>query len=81
LQHREDDLKDIYIIIAKNIKKYREKSNLTQKELALKSGYSYAYIRRVEAPKCNKNFSIQTVYNLSKALEIEIEYLFIDDDI
>ena len=67
---------DVYLTIAKNIKKYRLISHLTQKELAKKSGYSYAYIRRIEAPKCIKNFSIQTIYNISKSLNIDIEQLF-----
>ena len=81
MPHNQQKTNDIYIIIAKNIKKYREEKNLTQKDLALKSGYSYAYIRRVEAPKCIKNFSIQTIYNLSKALDIDIKHLFDDNDI
>lgn len=81
MPHNQKELNDIYIIIAKNIKKYREQKNLTQKELALKSGYSYAYVRRVEAPNCTKNFSIQTIYNLSRALDIDIKYFFIDNDI
>ncbi len=72
---------DLYLVIAKNIKKYRQKSNLTQKELAIKSGYSYGYIRRVEGPKCVKNFSIQTIYNLSQALDIDLEKLFDESDI
>ena len=54
---------------------------MTQKDLARKSGYSYAYIRRVEAPKCIKNFSIQTIYNISKTLNINMKYLFEEDDI
>lgn len=54
---------------------------MSQKELAIKSGYSYAYIRRIEAKKCIKNFSIQTIYNISKALNIKIMKLFEDDDI
>ena len=56
--------KDIYEIVAKNIKKQRKLQRITQKELAKKCGYSYAYIRRIEAPKCHKNFSILTIYNI-----------------
>ena len=67
---------DIYIIISKNIKKYRKLNKMTQRELAKKSGYSYAYIRRIEGPHCIKNFSIQTVYNISQALNIPINHLF-----
>ena len=79
----QDNLKlsDIYLIISHNIRKYRIKNNMTQKDLARKSGYSYAYIRRVEAPKCIKNFSIQTIYNISKTLNINMKYLFEEDDI
>ena len=78
---KEKELTDVYLVIAKNIRKYRKKSKLTQKELALKSGYSYAYIRRVEGPKCIKHFSIQTIYNLSKVLNIDIKELFKENDI
>ncbi len=72
---------DVYLVIANNIRKYRKKNKLTQKELARRSGYSYAYIRRVEGPKCIKNFSIQTIYNLSKALNVDIKELFEESDI
>ena len=54
---------------------------MTQYDLAVKSGYSYAYIRRIEGPKCIKNFSIQTIYNISKALEVPIKNLFDNKDI
>ena len=72
---------EIYILIAKNLKKQRKKKKITQKELAKKTGYSYAYIRRIEAPKCSKNFSILTLYNISKALNINISSLFEEDNI
>lgn len=49
---------------------------MTQKDLALKSNYSYAYIRRIEGPKCIKNFSIQTIHRLAEALDIDIKQLF-----
>lgn len=71
LQH-----KNIYLIISNNIKKYRLKNKMTQQDLAIKSGYSYSYIRRIEGPKCSKNFSIQTLYNIANALNIDIKNLF-----
>ena len=70
---------NIYITISKNIKKYRLINNMTQKELAIKSGYSYAYIRQLEGPNSPKHFSIQTIYNLSKILNINIKQLFEKD--
>ena len=68
--------KDIYLIISRNIKKYRKLKKMTQKDLAIQSGYSYAFIRRLEAPRCIKNFSIQTIYELSNILDIDISELF-----
>ena len=81
MQLNQRKLTDVYLTIARNIKKHRIKKKLTQKELAIKSGYSYAYIRRVEGPKCTKNFSIQTIYRLAKALDIDIRELFDEEDI
>ena len=81
MPHNDKKLTDVYLTIAKNIKKYRKANNITQKELAKKSGYSYAYIRRVEGPKCVKNFSIQTIYNIAKTLNIDIKELFEERDI
>ena len=78
---KQKKITDVYLIIAKNIKKYRRINKLTQKELAAKCGYSYAYIRRVEGPKCIKHFSIQTIYNISRALNIDIKELFNEKDI
>lgn len=73
--------KDIYIIIAQNIKKQRKIKHITQRELARITGYSYAYIRRIEAPNCSKNFSILTIYNICRALNISISSLFENIDI
>ena len=73
--------KDIYLIVSQNIKKYRKNQKLTQKELAKKCGYSYAYIRRIEGQNCPKNFSILTIYNICEALKIDISSIFKDNDI
>ena len=72
---------DIYLLVSNNIKKYRKVNKMTQKELAKRSGYSYAFIRRIEGPHCKKNFSLQTVFIISYALGIEIKSLFEDDNI
>lgn len=68
--------KDVYDIIAKNIKFYRKKKNLTQAELAELTEYSHEFIRRIEAPNSKKNFSIETVSNIAEALEIDVILLF-----
>lgn len=72
---------DIYKRVARNIKKYRKKKGITQEKLAEETGYSYANIRRIEAPNCKKNFSIETIYVISKALDIPIYRLFEEENI
>lgn len=71
----------IYQLVSKNIKKYRKLKGMTQNELARKCGYSYAYIRRIEAPNCSKDFSLQTIYNISIALNIPLENLLKNNNI
>ncbi len=71
----------IYQVVGKNIKKYRLINKLTQKELAKKSGYSYSFIKKIEGPDSPKNFSLLTLYIISKELNIDIKCLFDDIDI
>ena len=67
---------DIYEMIATNIKYNRKHANLTQAELADITGFSHEFIRRIEAPNSRKNFSLDTVSNIARALDIDIELLF-----
>ena len=81
MNNSKKNLIDVYLIVAKNIRKYRKMAKMTQLELSIKTGYSYAYIRRLEAPKCVKNFSLQTICQIANTLNVDIEKLFIDDNI
>ena len=65
----------IYMVVAKNIKYYRKSRNMTQAQLAEKTEYSHEFIRRIEA-NSRKNFSLDTVSNIARALDIDIELLF-----
>lgn len=67
---------DVYEIIAKNIRDERKRKNLTQAQLAEKTGYSHEFIRRIEAPNSKKYFSIDTVSNIADALGIDLKQLF-----
>lgn len=71
---------DIYDIIAANIKKNRKKANLTQAELADLTEYSHEFIRRIEAPNAKKYFSVDTLVQIARALNIKMEDLFIGID-
>lgn len=66
---------DIYKEIRHNIKKYRQLKNMTQATLAEKAGLTHDYIRQIESDKVANTFSVQTLYDISKALDIDITLL------
>jgi len=72
---------DVYDILRKNIKKRREKLGLTQAELAEKADLSHDFIRQIESSKVAKNFSVQTIYQISIALEVTMNDLFYENGI
>ena len=66
----------IYELISHNIKKYSKKRGITQAKLAERVDLSHEFIRRIESPKGKKNFSIDTIYRISVALEVDIDKFF-----
>ena len=68
--------KNIYDVIRKNIKKYRKLQGLTQAQLAEKANISHDFLRQIESLKAAKNFSVQTIYDISLALKIDIGKFF-----
>ena len=66
---------DIYEIISANIKAYRKAAKITQAELADRANYSHEFIRRIEAPNSKKYFSIDTLVQIAKGLDIKVEDL------
>lgn len=67
---------NIYDIIRMNIKKYRLSKKMTQAELAEKIDLSYDFVRQIESPKVASGFSVETLYKISIALEVEPGLLF-----
>ena len=55
------------------LKKYREKNNLTQEEMAAKIGTSQAYYSQIESGILSPGFTL--VKKLAKALEIEESFI------
>ena len=76
MRAKEPKRDDIYELISYNVRKYRKLKNLTQAQLAEKTRYSHEFIRRIEAPKNKKYFSIDTINNIAEALEIDVQALF-----
>lgn len=65
----------IYDIIRRNIKKYRKLRGLTAAQLAEKVGLSHDYIRQIESEKVRYNFSLETFYKISVALNVGMDKL------
>lgn len=73
-------MEDIYKIIRHNIKKYRVLKGMTQAELAEKSNLTHDYIRQIESDKVANTFSVQTLYDISIALDVELSELCKKDE-
>lgn len=66
---------NIYEQVAMNIKKYRQLAGMTQAQLAEAIGVSHEFIRRIESKKGKKTFSFQTLWNISKVLDVSLDEL------
>lgn len=65
-----------YDLIRYNIKKYREKANLTQQQLADLAGITMNYLAKIESVKMQRGFTIVIVGRIADALNIDIRCLF-----
>lgn len=70
---------DIYNTIRKNIKKYRKLRGLTSEELSEMVDLSHEFIRQIESEKVAYNFSVDTLYKISVALDVSIDTLIKKD--
>ncbi len=59
-----------YMQLGLKIAYYRKLRGLTQEELAERIDCSAAFIGHVEAPNVNKTVSLDTLFDISKALNI-----------
>lgn len=70
---------NIYDVIRKNIKKYRKIKNLTSAQLAEMVDLEHDFIRQIESEKVAKNFSVDTLYRISVALDTSLDK-FVEKD-
>ena len=66
---------DIYNTIRKNIKKYRKERKMTAAQLAEIVELSHEFIRQIESEKGPTNFSVDTFYRISVALDVSLDAL------
>jgi transcriptional regulator with XRE-family HTH domain len=67
-----------YKEIGQKIQYYRKQKGLSQEELALKISISKSYLTKIEAPNCDKPFSLEVLFDIAEALEIPAIVLFKD---
>lgn len=65
------DNREKYIELGYNIAYYRKHAKLTQEQLAEKVGISRQHMGAIEAPNLCRPISLDLLFNLASALEIE----------
>ena len=66
---------NIYNTIRRNIRKYRRERGLTSAQLAEMVDLSHDFIRQIESEKVAYNFSVETFYKISVALNVSLDQL------
>lgn len=66
---------NIYNTIRRNIRRYRQEKGLTAAELAEMIGRSHDFMRQIESEKVGYNFSLDTFYRISVALDVSMDKL------
>ena len=66
---------NIYNTIRKNIKKYRKEKQITSAQLSEMVDLSHDFIRQIESEKTAYNFSVDTFYKISVALNVKLDDL------
>lgn len=61
---------DRYKIIGKTIQQVRIEKGLTQEQLAEKAVISLSYLTKIEAENCKKSFSLEVLFDIADALEV-----------
>lgn len=65
------DNMDKFVELGLNISYYRKRKGITQEKLAEMIGISRSHLSAIEAPNIIKAFSIELLFDIANALEIE----------
>lgn len=65
----------VYDVIRRNIKVFRKAKGWTSAQLAEAVGLSHDFLRQIESEKVRYNFSVETFYRISNALEVSMDQL------
>jgi len=65
-----------YAKIALAIKEARLEKGYSQEELARRLCLSKSYISKIEAPNCEKSFSLEVLFDMAEVLEVPVVRFF-----
>ena len=71
--------KEVYNIVRRNIKKYRKERKMTSAQLAEKVDLSHDFIRQIESEKAAYNFSFETFYKITRALDVSLDAMVTEE--
>lgn len=63
-------------LVSRNLKRIRKEKGLTQEKLAELSNYSVGFIMNIESEKYYQTFSLGTLWQFGKALNVDIREFF-----
>ncbi len=64
-------------ILGRNIKNIRKQKRLTEMQLGKKIGKSRKFISLIEYPRYGKEINLDSLFDISRALDVDIYYFFI----
>ena len=65
-----EEFRQYYISMGLKVSYYRKLAGLTQEQLAERMGVDTSFIGQIEAPNIVKAISLDTLFRISKALEV-----------
>ena len=75
----QDEFREYYKLIGLKVAYYRKKKGLTQEQLAEQIGVGTSFIGQIEAVNIAKAISLDTLFRISKVLEVP-PHRFLDFD-
>ena len=73
--NKEDEIY-VYYLISQNLKRIRKSKGMTQEQLATASTYSVGFIMNIESSKYVQTFSLGTLWQFAKVLNVDIREFF-----
>ncbi|MCM1204948.1 MAG: helix-turn-helix domain-containing protein [Bacteroidales bacterium] len=68
--------RDYYLELGEHISFYRRQARLTQLQLAEKIQVSRSYLSRIESSNIVQTFSLELLFNISRALNVPLKCFF-----